>query len=152
MTEPTPSDRLREAVEILRKHNEWRRGAVIPQESPGVIGAAIDVVCELVPSILRDQEEAAGELLVNVRECTPGTTCAKLLAALVIVRQQRDVARADAGRLAEARNEAVAILGRLREVLRRPGGFVKYETEVWSILRDADAALAAHDKAKEGRT
>jgi hypothetical protein len=101
MTDPTNRILdLREAVEILRTHNEWRRGAVIQQESPGVIGAAIDVVCELVPSILRDQEEAAGELLVNVRECAPGTTCGKLLAANVIIRHQRDAARADADRLA----------------------------------------------------
>jgi hypothetical protein len=63
MNDPTPTDRLRDAVEILRVHNEWRRGAVIPQESPGVIGAAIDVVCELVPQIDERLAKARAMLL-----------------------------------------------------------------------------------------
>jgi hypothetical protein len=53
MTDPTNSERLREAVEILREHNRWRRGAetrlCLP---PGEIGAAMDVICDLVPSLL----------------------------------------------------------------------------------------------------
>ena len=49
MTKPTNEERLREAVEILRAHNIWRRGLddVLPT-SPAKLGAAIDVVCELV--------------------------------------------------------------------------------------------------------
>lgn len=37
-----------EAIEVLELHNQWRKGAEIPQESPIRIGMAIDlVVCEL---------------------------------------------------------------------------------------------------------
>jgi hypothetical protein len=150
MTTPTPAARLREAVEILRKHNEWRRGAVIPQESPGVIGAAIDVVCELVPLILRDQDEAAGELLVNMMECAPGTTCGKLLEANVIIRHQRDAARADAERLAEALAAVVAVgIGYTGTDCGRGGGDCRHCEDKDEAAR---AALAAHDQAKEGRT
>jgi hypothetical protein len=49
---PTTTDRLREAVEILREHNRWRRGAEdLMQLTPGKIGAAIDAVCDLVPQV-----------------------------------------------------------------------------------------------------
>jgi hypothetical protein len=36
--------RVEEAIEILERHNEWRRGAEIPQEEPKIIGEAIDLV------------------------------------------------------------------------------------------------------------
>jgi hypothetical protein len=36
--------KVEEAIEILEHHNEWRRGAEIPQEEPKIIGEAIDVV------------------------------------------------------------------------------------------------------------
>jgi len=36
--------KVEEAIEILERHNEWRRGAEIPQEDPKIIGEAIDVV------------------------------------------------------------------------------------------------------------
>jgi hypothetical protein len=65
MTDATPIDRLREAVEILRMHNEWRRGAETPMESPGVIGAAIDVVCELGPR-LDERLAKASSLLLTI--------------------------------------------------------------------------------------
>ena len=39
---------LKEAIEILERHNKWRRGAEIPQESPGELGIAIDTVLEAV--------------------------------------------------------------------------------------------------------
>lgn len=39
---------LKEAMEILERHNKWRRGAEIPQESPGELGIAIDTVLEAV--------------------------------------------------------------------------------------------------------
>ena len=35
------------AVEILRQHNEWRRGAELPMEDPTELGEAIDAVCEI---------------------------------------------------------------------------------------------------------
>lgn len=37
-----------EAIEVLELHNQWRKGAEIPMETPIRIGMAIDlVVCEL---------------------------------------------------------------------------------------------------------
>ena len=37
-----------EAIEVLELHNQWRKGADIPMETPVRIGMAIDlVVCEL---------------------------------------------------------------------------------------------------------
>jgi len=36
----------KKAIEILRKHNEWRRGAEIDQMRPIEIGAAIDLALE----------------------------------------------------------------------------------------------------------
>lgn len=36
--------KIEEAIEILERHNEWRRGAEIPQEHPKVLGEAIDLV------------------------------------------------------------------------------------------------------------
>lgn len=35
---------LKEAKEILKEHNEWRRGAEIKQQEPKLIGEAIDTV------------------------------------------------------------------------------------------------------------
>jgi len=35
---------LKEAIEILRKHNEWRRGADVEMISPKKVGEAIDVI------------------------------------------------------------------------------------------------------------
>ena len=35
---------LPEAIEILRTHNEWRRGAEIEQTNPLWLGEAIDVI------------------------------------------------------------------------------------------------------------
>ena len=37
---------LNKAIEILKSHNEWRRGAEIPQTDPKVLGGAIDCVVE----------------------------------------------------------------------------------------------------------
>lgn len=37
---------LKQAIEILRKHNEWRRGAEIPMTDPKILGEAIDCVVE----------------------------------------------------------------------------------------------------------
>lgn len=33
-----------EALEILKRHNEWRRGAEIEMEHPEILGIAIDVI------------------------------------------------------------------------------------------------------------
>ena len=37
-----------EAVDILRKYNEWRRGAETEQENPIAIGIAIDLVLNYI--------------------------------------------------------------------------------------------------------
>ena len=33
-----------EAIDILERHNKWRRGANIPMENPKEIGQAIDLI------------------------------------------------------------------------------------------------------------
>lgn len=38
----------KEAIELLRRHNEWRRGAEIEMESPEELGKAIEAVCARV--------------------------------------------------------------------------------------------------------
>lgn len=43
--------KIDKAVQVLRKHNEWRKGAEIPQLDPHEIGDAIDTVCNFVESI-----------------------------------------------------------------------------------------------------
>lgn len=35
---------VQDALNILERHNKWRRGADIPMESPKTIGEAIDVI------------------------------------------------------------------------------------------------------------
>jgi len=35
---------LKEAIEILQKHNEWRRGSEIEPTDPKLLGIAIDTV------------------------------------------------------------------------------------------------------------
>ena len=37
---------LAEAIQILKTHNEWRRGAEIDMLEPRLIGIAIDVILE----------------------------------------------------------------------------------------------------------
>ena len=36
--------KLQSAIQILKRHNEWRRGAEIDQADPKLIGMAIDTV------------------------------------------------------------------------------------------------------------
>jgi hypothetical protein len=42
---------LTQAIQILKLHNEWRRGAEIDMLSPKMIGEAIDKVIELEPTL-----------------------------------------------------------------------------------------------------
>ena len=58
MSKPNPTSRFLEAVEILRQHNEWRRGDAISMLTPGEIGAAIDTVVDLTPKIIKAAEAA----------------------------------------------------------------------------------------------
>lgn len=37
---------LQEAIKILKRHNKWRRGAVIEMENPTELGIAIDTILE----------------------------------------------------------------------------------------------------------
>lgn len=58
MSDPTESQRLLEAVLILKKHNAWRRGeddSSMPDLDmhPRLLGQAIDTVVELVPELVR---------------------------------------------------------------------------------------------------
>ena len=99
-----------------------------------MIGAAIDVVCELVPDLIKDR----AFLLGQAKE-------AERIAGAVLA--ERDAARADAERLAEAladwcEHEADCALS-------RPGLFAKTCN---CAQQYRVAALAAHEKAKERRT
>lgn len=38
---------LRQAIEILKTHNQWRRGALIEQASPKELGIAIDIIVNI---------------------------------------------------------------------------------------------------------
>lgn len=39
---------LSQAYEILKSHQEWRKGADIPMESPTKLGMAIDIILSYV--------------------------------------------------------------------------------------------------------
>jgi hypothetical protein len=47
-----------EAIEILRKHNTWRRGESVPFCDPKELGIAIDVLCAEAERLLRVAEIA----------------------------------------------------------------------------------------------
>lgn len=44
--------KIEEAIEILERHNEWRRGAEIPMVQPSILGEAIDVVIKELKRLL----------------------------------------------------------------------------------------------------
>lgn len=44
--------KIEEAIEILERHNEWRRGAEIPMAQPSILGEAIDVVIKELKRLL----------------------------------------------------------------------------------------------------
>ena len=37
---------IKEAIIVLKYHNDWRRGADMPMAKPSVIGKAIDVIID----------------------------------------------------------------------------------------------------------
>lgn len=39
---------LNETIQVLERHNKWRRGADIPMEHPKAIGEAIDTAIHLL--------------------------------------------------------------------------------------------------------
>jgi hypothetical protein len=45
---------IQEAIKILRKHNEWRRGNNDEQEDPKVIGQALDKLLDYLDAGLLD--------------------------------------------------------------------------------------------------
>lgn len=47
-----------EAIQILRRHNSWRRGAEVPLGDPKELGIAIDVLCAEAERLLRVAEIA----------------------------------------------------------------------------------------------
>ncbi len=57
--------KIETAKQILRKHNEWRRGAEIEQERPKLVGVAIDTVLKQLETI--SLKEAYEILNKNVR-------------------------------------------------------------------------------------
>ena len=72
---------IEEAIEVLELHNQWRKGAEIPMESPVRIGMAIDlVVCMAKEAIAAKQPtdiwKQSNEKIQN------RTNCRKLLKCL----------------------------------------------------------------------
>jgi len=57
--------KIKEAVEVLKKHNEWRRGAEIDQMRPILIGEAIDIAINQLSEM--SLKEAYEILKQNVR-------------------------------------------------------------------------------------
>lgn len=60
----------REAIEILKSHKEWRRGAEIPMADPKTLGIAIDTIVANSEEIMRERDayyerlqELRGEIL-----------------------------------------------------------------------------------------
>jgi len=54
---------LDEAIEILELHNEWRRGAETPMETPAKLGIAIDlIVSELKDSHKQNNNRTWSEI------------------------------------------------------------------------------------------
>ena len=51
--------KIKEAIHILKRHNDWRRGngdIDMEQVNPTLIGEAIDVVIEFTESIIKQTE------------------------------------------------------------------------------------------------
>lgn len=48
-----------QAIEILERHNQWRRGADIEQGNPAEIGIAIDIVISVLKQMIAVSEECA---------------------------------------------------------------------------------------------
>ena len=72
---------IEEAIEVLELHNQWRKGADIPRETPVRIGMAIDlVVCMAREAIAAKQptdiRKQSNEKIQN------RTNCRKLLKCL----------------------------------------------------------------------
>ena len=44
---------LPEAVEILKKYNQWRRGADIPMQELKQVGLAIDLIIAEIEKVIR---------------------------------------------------------------------------------------------------
>lgn len=48
--------KIQEAIQILERHNLWRRGADVPQQDPAEIGMAIEMVLHEVKQCLKINE------------------------------------------------------------------------------------------------
>jgi hypothetical protein len=64
MTDPTTSERILEAVELLKSHNAWRRGeddSAMPSggTNPMLLGQAIDTIVDLVPELIKQRNDIA---------------------------------------------------------------------------------------------
>lgn len=45
---------VKQAINVLKKHNNWRRGGRGGQQDPKIIGEAIDVAIEVMEQFLKD--------------------------------------------------------------------------------------------------
>lgn len=56
---------LEEAIELLKRHNEWRRGAEIEMEHPKELGIAIDTLITFTEKVLGEPSDACVEVCVS---------------------------------------------------------------------------------------
>ena len=46
---------VKQAIKVLKKHNNWRRGGRGSQQDPKLIGAAIDVAIDVMEAMLVEE-------------------------------------------------------------------------------------------------
>lgn len=69
--------KISEAIEILERHNQWRRGAKIPMEHPKSLGVAIETILSELRYASQEREgieqliENCKLILENTKEVTP---------------------------------------------------------------------------------
>lgn len=57
---------LTEAVDILRRHNIWRKTDEVEMLNPTDVGDAIDIVCAISPLLLTVAQDCAGFSISDV--------------------------------------------------------------------------------------
>lgn len=65
---------LQEAVDILRKHNQWRRddGMCIDMGDPKQIGIAIDTLCNAADALIESDRMYSEQIARNLANAKPG--------------------------------------------------------------------------------
>ena len=51
---------VKQAIKVLKKHNNWRRGGRASQQDPKLIGEAIDVAIDVMEAMLVEEPRLKG--------------------------------------------------------------------------------------------